>query len=72
MDYKNPLIGFPVRGFFVYARYGYLRVAKSRLVTSAMSNDRLRRTGYVFLMDCYLKWVPRIGIAVCRTACTVM
>ena len=31
-------------------RLGYWRVANSRLLTSAMSNDRLRRAGYVGLM----------------------
>lgn len=40
-------------------RLGYWRVANSRLLTSAMSNDRLRRAGYVGLMDCYLKWYPK-------------
>lgn len=40
-------------------RLGYWRVANSRLVTSAMSNDKLRRAGYVGLMDCYLKWCPK-------------
>jgi len=40
-------------------RLGYWRVANSRLVTSAMSNDMLRKAGYVVLMDCYLKWCPK-------------
>ena len=40
-------------------RLGYWRVANSRLVTSAMSNDMLREAGYVVLMDCYLKWCPK-------------
>lgn len=40
-------------------RLGHWRVANSRLLTSAMSNDRLRRAGYVGLMDCYLKWYPK-------------
>lgn len=40
-------------------RLGYWRVSNSRLVTSAMSNDMLRKAGYVVLMDCYLKWCPK-------------
>lgn len=40
-------------------RLGYWRVANSRLVTSAMSNDMLRKAGYMVLMDCYLKWCPK-------------
>lgn len=40
-------------------RLGYWRVANSRLVTSAMSNDMLRKAGYVVLMDCYINWCPK-------------
>lgn len=40
-------------------RLGYWRVANSRLVTSAMSNDMLRKAGYVVLMDYYLNWCPK-------------
>ena len=44
-------------------RLGYWRVANSRLVTSAMSNDMLRKAGYVVLMDCYaerhVRWCER-------------
>jgi len=44
---------------------GYWRVADSRLVTSAMSNDKLKRAGYKLL--CWI--VISNGIhAVCRTA----
>ena len=41
-----------------YTRLGYWRVALSRLVTSAMSNDKLRRAGYRTLLDTYLEWHP--------------
>lgn len=40
-------------------RLGYWRVALSRLLTFAMSNDKLRRAGYASLMDYYLEWYPK-------------
>ena len=40
-------------------RLGCWRVVNSRLLSSAMSNDKLRRAGYVGLMDCYLEWYPK-------------
>lgn len=40
-------------------RRGYWRVAHSPILTTAMSNDRLRRAGYANLMDYYLEWYPK-------------
>lgn len=40
-------------------RLGYWRVAKSPLLTSTISNEKLRKAGYVGLMDCYLEWYPK-------------
>ena len=40
-------------------RLGYWRVAKSPLLTFTISNDKLRKAGYVGLMDCYLEWYPK-------------
>ncbi len=40
-------------------RLGYWRVSKSRLVSSAMSNAKLRMAGYVNLLDSYLEWNPK-------------
>ncbi|MBD3592921.1 group II intron reverse transcriptase/maturase [Bacteroides sp. GM023] len=40
-------------------RLGYWRIACSWILTSTMSNDKLRRAGYVNLMDYYLEWHPK-------------
>lgn len=40
-------------------RLGYWRIACSWILTSAMSNDQLRRAGYTNLMDYYLEWCPK-------------
>lgn len=40
-------------------RLGYWRIAGSWILTSTMSNDKLRRAGYVSLMDYYLEWYPK-------------
>ncbi|EJX05541.1 RNA-directed DNA polymerase (Reverse transcriptase) [gut metagenome] len=40
-------------------RLGYWRVADSRLVTLAMSNDKLKRAGYKTMLDSYLEWYPK-------------
>lgn len=40
-------------------RLGYWRIACSWILTSAMSNDKLRRAGYTNLMDYYLEWYPK-------------
>ena len=40
-------------------RLGYWRVSDSRLLSSAMSNDKLRRAGYTNLLDSYLEWNPK-------------
>lgn len=40
-------------------RLGYWRIACSWILTSAMSNDKLRRAGYTNLMDNYLEWYPK-------------
>lgn len=40
-------------------RLGYWRIACSWILTSTMSNDKLRRAGYVNLMDYYLEWYPK-------------
>ena len=40
-------------------RLGYWRAADSRLVTSAMSNDKLKRAGYKTMLDSYLEWYPK-------------
>jgi group II intron reverse transcriptase/maturase len=42
-----------------YTRLGYWRVAGSRLVTSAMTNEKLRQAGYRTMMDYYLEWYPK-------------
>lgn len=42
-----------------YTRLGYWRIAASRLVTSAMSNDKLRKAGYKTMLDSYLEWYPK-------------
>ena len=38
----------------------------------AVSSQRLREAGYPTLMGSYLEWCPKIGTAVCGTACTVV
>lgn len=40
-------------------RLGYWRIACSWILTSAMSNDQLRRAGYTNLTDYYLEWYPK-------------
>ena len=40
-------------------RLGYWRVSNSRILTSVMSNEKLRRAGYVNLLDSYLVWNPK-------------
>lgn len=40
-------------------RLGYWRVADSRLMISAMSNDKLKRAGYKTMLDSYLEWYPK-------------
>ena len=40
-------------------RLGYWRVSNSPIVTFVMSNDKLRKAGYMEFMDCYLKWCPK-------------
>ena len=41
------------------SRLGYWRVADSPILTRAISNDSLRKTGYVTLMGSYLEWHPK-------------
>ncbi|MCS2930573.1 group II intron reverse transcriptase/maturase [Bacteroides ovatus] len=40
-------------------RLEYWRIACSWILTSTLSNDKLRRAGYVNLMDYYLEWYPK-------------
>ena len=40
-------------------RLAYLRVADSQILSIAISNDMLRRQGYVCLLDAYLEWNPK-------------
>ena len=53
-------------------RKGYWRIADSPILKVAINNDSLRKAGYPTLMGSYLEWHPKIGTAVCRTACTVV
>ena len=53
-------------------RKGYWRIADSPILKVAINNDSLRKAGYYTLMGSYLEWHPKIGIAVCRTARTVV
>ena len=41
------------------SRLGYWRVADSPILKMAISNDSLRKTGYVTLMGSYLEWHPK-------------
>ena len=45
---------------------------QSYFLKMAISNDSLRKTGYVTLMGSYLEWHPKVGTAVCGTARTVV
>lgn len=40
-------------------RLGYWRVSNSRLLSSALSNEKLRRAGYVNMLDSFLEWNPK-------------
>ena len=40
-------------------RLAYWRIAHSPILLTAISNDRLRRQGYMCLMDSYLEWNPK-------------
>ena len=51
---------------------GYWRVAGTPPLQSALSTMRMRKQGYTFLYDEYVKWGPKKGTAVCGTACTVV
>ena len=41
------------------SRLGDWRVADSPILKMAISNDSLRKTGYVTLMGSYLEWHPK-------------
>ena len=41
------------------SRLGYWRVADSPILKMAISNDSLRKAGYVTLMGSYLEWHPK-------------
>ncbi len=41
------------------SRLGYWRIADSPILKIAISNDSLRKTGYVTLMGSYLEWHPK-------------
>ena len=40
-------------------RLGYWRIAASPILTRAISNENLRKAGYVTLTDSYLEWYPK-------------
>ena len=40
-------------------RLAYWHIAHSPILLTAISNDRLRRQGYMCLMDSYLEWNPK-------------
>ena len=40
-------------------RLAYWRIAHSPILLTAISNDRLRKQGYMCLMDSYLEWNPK-------------
>ena len=52
-------------------RKGAWRVAGSHILSTSITNARLREAGYTFLTDCYLK-VRNQGTAVYRTVRTVV
>ena len=53
-------------------RKGYWRIADSYILHRAITKEHLCRAGYATLTGAYLEWHPKIGTAVCRTACTVV
>ena len=53
-------------------RKGYWRIADSYILHRAITNEHLCRAGYATLMGVVSRMAPKIGTAVCGTACTVV
>jgi group II intron reverse transcriptase/maturase len=53
-------LGFSRQHAWAYAntRKGYWRTARSRILTTTITNDRLKRAGYIFFSDYYKKVAP--------------
>ncbi len=54
------------------SRLEYWRIVGSYILCRAITSEKLSRAGYSTLMGSYLEWHPKIGTAICGTACTVV